>query len=467
MLIEVHNVLSLVKHGNLPTHLFGIFNFMLKKDSYVISRIPNMPIKKKSIFFPRYNAFLTGALPLLLQKYPCEIVDCRLKPQFDASKIKSPEWLFPHQTSAFSAMLSFERGIIHHTTSAGKTYLCSGWVSTVPCKHLVLVRSKEILDQFVARFDSVLGPKNYDLIWGKATRINNKSVTLAMIQSLAPRVLRHELSVADYDSIIADEGHHIGWATQYTTIFISAERAFYRFSLTGTPVREGGDQIAHIGMVGPVFHKYTYEDAVKDGFVTPVHIFQIKLPWCPIKTVPVEPYHDFYIESIINNGVRNNLIADIAVLNIISKTSTLIICNEIVHEEILLDLIVTKLKEKNVPNAMISRSVTFVHGKDKERDQKRKDFEDGIIVCLIGSTLYDEGIDIHRIQSVILAAGGKSGRALKQRIGRGQRLGDNKKVVTVFDFDDSFTKKTAQHARMRLKLYLSENYTVEGIVCKL
>ena len=118
----------------------------------------------------------------------------------------------------------------------------------------------------------------------------------------------------------------------------------------------------------------------------------------------------------------HTIIADIAVLNIISGNSTLIICKEIVHEELLLDLIKQKLKEKGMANDKINRSVDLVHSKDKERDQKKKDFELGIIVCLLGSTLYDEGIDIHRIQSIILAAGGKSEREVKQRIGRGQRL---------------------------------------------
>ena len=463
MLIEVHNSISYVKNGTLPVHLYKIFNFILKSDIYASRRTPNLPSKKKSIFFAKQNAFLTGALSLLLKKYPCDVVDHRIKPDVDITTIKAPSWLRKQQVDAFNRMLEVERGIIHHTTASGKTYLCAAWVNTIPCKHLVLVRGKEIMDQFITRFNDVLGDDNYDLIWGKKTRINNNRITLAMIQSFAPRLARHEISVDHYESIIADEGHHIGWQSQYTSVFFLANRALFRFSLTGTPNRELGDQIAHIGMVGPICNKYTYEDALADNLVTPVHVFYVQLPYCPIKPTPLEPYFKFYSESIVKNKVRNDIIANIAVVNMMAGNSTLIICNEVVHEEILFVLIINKLKEKNVPNNDISRSIAMVHSKDKERSQKKLDFENGIIKCLIGSTLYDEGIDIHRIQTIIAAGGGKSERAVKQRVGRGQRLGEDKSIVMVFDFDDTFTKKTGDHAKIRLKYYLDEKYVVEGL----
>jgi len=462
MLIEVHNSISYVRNGTLPVHLYKIFNFKMKSDIYASRRTPNLPSKRKSIFFAKQNAFLTGALSLLLKKYPCDVVDHRIKPNMDFA-IKAPNWLRKHQAEAFERMLEVERGIIHHTTASGKTYLCAAWVDAIPCKHLVLVRGKEIMGQFIARFNDVLGDDNYDLIWGKKTRINNNRVTLAMIQSFAPRLARHEISVDQYESIIADEGHHIGWQSQYTPIFFLANRALFRFSLTGTPNRELGDQIAHIGMVGPICHKYTYEDALADNLVTPVHVFYVQLPYCPVKPMPLEPYHEFYLESIIKNKVRNDIIANIAAVSVLAGNSTLVICNEVVHEEMLLVLIINKLKEKGASNSDISRSIAMVHSKDKERDQKKLDFENGVIKCLIGSTLYDEGIDIHRIQAIITAGGGKSERAVKQRVGRGQRLDDNKNVIVVFDFDDTFTKKTGEHAKARLKYYLDEKYVVEGL----
>lgn len=463
MLIEVHNSISYIRNGTLPVHLYKIFNFRMKSDIYASRRTPNLPSKRKSIFFAKQNAFLTGALSLLLKKYPCDVVDHRIKPDIDFTAIKIPDWLRKHQVDAFKRMLEVERGIIHHTTASGKTYLCAAWVNTVSCKHLVLVRGKEIMEQFILRFNDILGDDNYDLIWGKKTRINNNRVTLAMIQSFAPRLARHEISVDSYESIIVDEGHHIGWQSQYTPIFFLANRAFFRFSLTGTPNRELGDQIAHIGMVGPICHKYTYEDALADNLVSPVHVFYVQLPHCPIKHKPLEPYNEFYLESIIKNKVRNNIIANIAVVNVMADNSTLVICNEIIHEEMLFILIINKLKEKGVSNSDISRSVAMVHSKDKEREQKKLDFESGVIKCLIGSTLYDEGIDIHRIQTIIAAGGGKSERAVKQRVGRGQRLDNSKSVVMVFDFDDTFTKKTGEHAKIRLKHYLDEKYVVEGL----
>jgi superfamily II DNA or RNA helicase len=462
MYLEVNNTFTFAKEGDIPIHLLKIFNFFLRNDLYLMRRLPNLPVKRKSIYFPQWKCFFTGALPLLIQQYPCRIVDARKKPDIDKTKINPPDWLRPFQKTAFQKMLDRERGIIRHTTATGKTYLAASWVQAVPVNHLILVHIREVFKQFQERLEDTLG-EEFDAIGSGVEDYKNRRVCLGMIESIEPRMARKEFDIMHYDSILVDESHHTGWGSRYVNVLAHADNAYFRFGLTGTPKREAGDSIVHMGLIGPIIHEYRYVDAVADKYITPVTVYSIHN--CKYTGIipAIEPYHIFYKDMIVNNPERNKLIGDIAIVLLESNISTLILAKEIIHQENLLEIIRQGLIHKGVPLADVSRKVDIVHGKDPERYQKKKDFENGIIKCLITTTLYDEGIDIHRIGAAILAAGERSERALLQRIGRGQRLDEGKKVLLVFDFLDGFSQKTKDHAKQRLKACISEGYKVEGL----
>jgi superfamily II DNA or RNA helicase len=75
-------------------------------------------------------------------------------------------------------------------------------------------------------------------------------------------------------------------------------------------------------------------------------------------------------------------------------------------------------------------------------------------IC-ISSCVFDEGIDAPRLDTLILAGGGKSSTRAYQRIGRVMRLYPGKNKCFVFDFDDE-TPIFHRHARCRRKLYEEE-----------
>ena len=86
-----------------------------------------------------------------------------------------------------------------------------------------------------------------------------------------------------------------------------------------------------------------------------------------------------------------------------------------------------------------------------------------ILVC---STIFNEGIDIPELRSIVLGAGGKSVIAALQRAGRGMRV-DRKADGTVREGGDAFevwdiydvgNKWTERHAKERLGAYQGEGY---------
>ena len=84
---------------------------------------------------------------------------------------------------------------------------------------------------------------------------------------------------------------------------------------------------------------------------------------------------------------------------------------------------------------------------------------------LIANVIFQEGIDIPELQSVVIAAGGKSTIAILQDVGRGMRKytaegAVAKSAFQVFDFADRGSAVLARHTRGRLEAYAVEKYPV-------
>jgi superfamily II DNA or RNA helicase len=85
----------------------------------------------------------------------------------------------------------------------------------------------------------------------------------------------------------------------------------------------------------------------------------------------------------------------------------------------------------------------------------------------IASPIFDEGIDVPRVDTVILACGGKSYVKLLQRIGRGMRKKDDgKNELIIIDFIDDTNKYLLKHSDRRIKTYVSEGFDAKVVDAK-
>ena len=73
----------------------------------------------------------------------------------------------------------------------------------------------------------------------------------------------------------------------------------------------------------------------------------------------------------------------------------------------------------------------------------------------IASTIFDEGIDVRPLDTLILAGGGKSPTRALQRIGRILRPYKGKNNAIAVDFMDT-CKYMQGHSSQRLKIYKTE-----------
>ena len=90
-----------------------------------------------------------------------------------------------------------------------------------------------------------------------------------------------------------------------------------------------------------------------------------------------------------------------------------------------------------------------------------KDLQSGKTKHIIATTVFDDGMDLPELRTIILAGGGKSKVASLQRIGRGLRKATGKQVFTLIDFKDTSGRIMKRHSKMRKDTWIEEGFDIE------
>jgi superfamily II DNA or RNA helicase len=105
----------------------------------------------------------------------------------------------------------------------------------------------------------------------------------------------------------------------------------------------------------------------------------------------------------------------------------------------------------------------------RENIKKQMEYDNNkVLIASFGT--FSTGISINNLHYIIFTESFYSDKLIKQSIGRGMRLHNNKEKVVVFDLIDDFSIKVKnkvnknfllKHANERLKIYKNEGYNVE------
>ena len=327
---------------------------------------------------------------------------------------------------------------------------------------LVCVPTTNLLYQTYERMkERGIDEKDISLLGDNNSVDFSRRIVIATVQSAFKRLnISPEYMdwLSDVDCLLMDEAHHSKCRTWSTLIDkVSPE---YLLGFTAEPFHKDKNHLVSDlilrGLIGPVIHRVTMDYLVQHGYLAKpcviavdTHykgdIFQV-IDWALVNK-----------SGIVKNVLRNQLIRDISSLLINEGKKPLILVQQISHGQEIAKL----LSERgyNVYMMKGGRSVSVYLGGnevDKYTDNNNlviKDFNDGKIDALIGTSTLDEGVDIPSLSAVILAGGGKGRLKIVQRVGRALRpkIGDNTTVV--IDFRDRFNVVTNSHFNKRKVLY--------------
>jgi superfamily II DNA or RNA helicase len=421
------------------------------------------------------------ALDEYAESFRVRVDDRRIRPcefDFDADL----EWLDNHQFDAVWAAQEAGNGIVKLATASGKTEIMCGLFKSLPCHWLLVVHRKGLMWQAGQRWAAraagcyardlakvpasvKAGFPEFGVIGDGQFRPDpNGRVTVATFQSLAlglngraatkknpaippdPRVRR---LLQDVDGLAVDECHTCA-ADTFWGVCMAAKNAYFRLGFSGTPLARGDRRsVLAVGALGGVVYEVPTQQLIDEGVLAKPRIVMVPHE----ESGDYEDWQKAYDGIVVGSGSRNALVIDL--VRNAEKPCFVFVVRE-AHGKFLTDMI----RQDGIP-------AEFVWGKKhtKQRDAAVERLRTGRTEALVCSVVFQEGVDVPDLRSVIIAGGMKSTIAALQRIGRGMRTdkSSGKTTFTVWDIMDKGNGFIAGHAKNRRRAYKSDGHEVEVV----
>ena len=242
------------------------------------------------------------------------------------------------------------------------------------------------------------------------------------------------------NGILVHNCHHTS-CKSIKDIIATSVNAYWKYGLSATPFREDGAEIMIQAMFGKKIVDISATYLINNKYlIEPYIIFD------PIKNdTKLNSYQAIYKTCISSNESFNIHVADIANHMIANGLSVLVLVQHYPQGEML---------KKLIPNT------EFLTGKMKgeKREQVLSDLKERKKLCLIATSLADEGLDVPTLDAVLLAGGGASSTRVHQRIGRTLRIDKksanprDRSIVVYFEHHGAkYLDKHAKKARRIIK----------------
>ncbi|KQO34444.1 restriction endonuclease subunit R [Flavobacterium sp. Leaf82] len=292
-------------------------------------------------------------------------------------------------------------------------------------KLLFVAHRKEILQQAKATFQGVLKDNNFGDLWVDGIEPNSNEYLFVSVQTLNNRLKDLNLSPEYYDFIILDEAHH-GSASSYRP-FLNYFKPKILLGLTATPERMDNENILD-DFCDRIAAEIRLPEALNKKLLSPFQYFGItdsidltNVKWEKGKYVASELTALYTKNNIRVGEIITNLNK---YLNDIHDIRAIGFCVTVEHAIFMTEKFnLAGLKA----NYLTSKNAS-------ERDKIREEFKKKEFNYLFVVDIFNEGVDIPEIDTVLFLRPTESLTVFLQQLGRGLRLAEGKDCLTVLDF---------------------------------
>ena len=354
-----------------------------------------------------------------------------------------------YQEDCIRTAIKHSKGCFVVTTSGGKSaiiaYIIKELIKLGAKRSIIIVPTLSLVEQF---HTDLVEYGMYPELLGKVNSKHkefDKTIVISTWASLRSESFKKELYL--FECVVVDETHQSSAKTLHDALQLLVN-AKWRFGFTGTMPKNRLDELMVKSFLGPVLRTYNAKDLSEDGFISK----------CTINMMHIEyigryagEYNDVK-DKVLNNPYRLGLITDIC-----EKTNhtILILVDKITYGEKLEEILVDKFTD---------RKVIFLSGRDnvdtREEWRQQADKDDNVIIIGIYQ-VYQQGINIPSLKTMILASPSKSYIRIIQSIGRTLRKHECKEESgsIVYDLVDK-VKFLNKHAEIRYRHYSFENHNI-------
>jgi superfamily II DNA or RNA helicase len=359
--------------------------------------------------------------------------------------------LRPLQADAVSDVLKRDHGTLSAPTGSGKT--CMGLFVIAQRKQpaLIIVHTKELVNQWVAAIEKFLGipADEVGIIGGGKFSIGTR-VTVALIQSLYRRL---DAVTPHIGHIIVDEAHRT--PSKVFTEAVDAFPAKYRLGLTATPWRRDGLSKAIFWHLGDVTGEIDKQDLLESGNLCQAEAVFIPTGFSP-GSDPSESYSKA-LSELTQDLDRNRLIAE-TVTRHNGTGITLLLSDRREHCQALAE----SLRDNDIRAAVLTGQTPA-----KKREQIIQDLQSGKCHYLAATgQLIGEGFDLPEITTLALVTPVKFSGRLIQYAGRALRPAPGKDKAVILDFVDrhgvfqaSAKSRAAEYNKQKIEIKSKQEET--------
>jgi superfamily II DNA or RNA helicase/HKD family nuclease len=294
---------------------------------------------------------------------------------------------------------------------------------------LFVAHREEILGQSLSMFRHIMRDGSFGERFVAGERPVEWRSVFASVQSLARLDLERELSPDRFDMVIVDEFHHASEETKTYAHLLRHLTPKVLLGLTATPERADGLDV-RVWFGGRIAVELRLWEALERGLLAPFQYFGLHddtdlraVRWKRGKGYDTEELTKVYT----GHHARTRIVLQAVLDKVpdITRMRCLAFCVSIDHAEFM----ARRFNEAGI----IAHAVTSRTPSEQRRDsltalRRRK------VNALFTVDLFNEGVDVPEIDTVLFLRPTESATVFLQQLGRGLRLADDKPCLTVLDF---------------------------------
>ncbi|MFD9000564.1 DUF3427 domain-containing protein [Streptomyces sp. NPDC059582] len=345
---------------------------------------------------------------------------------------------YPHQRDMLER-LEVERevhdrhqNLLVAATGTGKTVMAALDYKALRKKHgrdlrlLFVAHRREILQQSLRTYQDVLRDANFGESFHSREIPEHWTNVFASVQSLNARALAR-LAPDHFDVIVIDEFHH-GTSPTYRRI-LAHFKPLELLGLTATPERMDGKNIQDEFFDGRIAAEMRLWEALENDLLSPFHYFGISdnTDLTAVKWERGSYDADSLNEVLGGNGDRAALIVQAVMEKVAHPTAmrALGFCVSVEHARFMAEY----FRKAGFQAVALSGGTPA-----EERKQALANLKSGALQVIFSVDLFNEGLDIPDVDTLLLLRPTSSATVFLQQLGRGLRRTEDKAVLTVLDF---------------------------------
>lgn len=349
-------------------------------------------------------------------------------------------------------------GLLSVGCGRGKTVMAIKLAQILEAKTLVVVHKTFLQDQWVERIKQFTDAK-IGIIRQDKIDVEDKDIVIAMIQSLSMR--DYDLEIFNkFKFVIYDEAHHC--ASKIFSKALYKTGANYTLALSATPDRPDGLKKVMDWYLGPTIYKENRRP--NKQVLTKVFKYHSKNKLFVEQTVYRNGQSKAHAPKMINNLVemkeRNTHLLNI--INQIRKfpeRKILVLSGRREHLKLLKDTIDNNIKQDILEKKLLENECKTYYYLGGMKEKERKEAETNADILFATYDMAHEGLDIDRLNTVILATPKKN---IIQSVGRIMRrilkTGDIRPIIIDLCDELSIFKRQGE---VRLNDYNASKYEVK------